>query len=143
MEPAPTARLLVIEDNAELLRLLGELLADRFRVIPAISGEKALDLARVDPPDLALIDVDLPGMDGLAAARALKELRAEVPLPVLILTAHASAEEEARIRGTGCCDDFLAKPAPLVEIRDRLERLLEQGPFNGGGADAAHSGARA
>ena len=143
MGPAPTATLLVIEDNAELLRLLSELLADGFRVITALTGEKALDRARVDPPDLALIDVDLPGMDGIAAARALKALRPEAPLPVLILTAHASAEEEARIRSTGCCDDFLAKPAPLVEIRDRLERLLDDGPAGGANPGAAISGARA
>jgi DNA-binding response OmpR family regulator len=63
-------------------------------------------------------------MDGVETALCIKRERAPEAVPVLVLTAHADPGHEGRVRASGCCDDFLAKPAPLPEIRRRLELLL-------------------
>lgn len=138
-----TATLLIIEDNLDLLQLLRELLQDSYRVVTAVNGEQGTALARAERPDLVLVDVELPGMDGVATALAIKAERAPEHLPVLVLTAHAAPGQEGRVRASGCCDDFLAKPAPLPEIRRRLEVLLAAAAAAyDGGVRAAHDSAR-
>jgi len=137
------ATLLIIEDNLDLLQLLRELLEGSYRVVTAVNGEQGTALARAERPDLVLVDVELPGMDGVEAALAIKAERAPEHVPVLVLTAHAAPGQEGRVRASGCCDDFLAKPAPLPEIRRRLEVLLASGAAAyDGGVRAPHDSAR-
>jgi two-component system phosphate regulon response regulator PhoB len=121
------ARVLVVEDNLDLLEVLGEALAEEYQVETARRGEEAVARALVSPPDVVLLDLQLPGLDGVAAGRMIKRLLWPRRVPILVLTARA-AEGEAEVRASGCCDDYLAKPAPYGEIRERVARLLEVSP---------------
>lgn len=103
-------RILVVEDNSLNLELVTDLLeVAGFAVIPARRAEEGLRLARTASPDLVLMDLTLPGMDGLEAAQLLKADTATSHLPVVALTARAMKGDEAKVLSTGC-DGYLAKP---------------------------------
>jgi CheY-like chemotaxis protein len=104
------AWILVIEDNAANLELVTDVLeASRFRVTPAYTAEEGLRLARELLPDLILMDLSLPGMDGLAAARALKADAVTRHLSIVALTAHAMRGDATLALHAGC-DGYLVKP---------------------------------
>jgi two-component system cell cycle response regulator DivK len=104
------SRILVIEDNVLNLELVTDLLeANDFAVWQARTAEEGLRLARDLRPDLILMDLSLPGMDGLAATKAIKSDSATSHLPVIALTAHAMRGDEALALGAGC-DGYLSKP---------------------------------
>ena len=86
-----------------------------YSVISAIDAELGLTLAREQHPDLIMMDVQLPGMDGLAATALLKQDEATRQIPVLALTALAMKGDEARIREAGC-DAYIAKPIRYQEV---------------------------
>jgi len=121
------ARVLVVEDNLDLLEVLGEALAEDYEVELARGGEEAVARALANPPDVVLLDLQLPGVDGVVAGRLIKRLLWPRRVPILVLTARA-VEWEAEVRASGCCDDYLSKPAPYGEIRERVARLLEVSP---------------
>ena len=104
------AMILVVEDNDANLKLATALLEMAgHNVISARDAEAGLALARDQHPDLILMDIQLPGMDGLAATAALKEDHATRAIPVIALTALAMKGDEERIRAAGC-DGYIAKP---------------------------------
>ena len=104
------AWILIIEDNPVNLELVTDVLeACRFRVTPARTAEEGVRLARELLPDLVLMDISLPGMDGLTATRMLKGDPATCHLPVIALTAHAMRGDEAIALEAGC-DGYLSKP---------------------------------
>ncbi len=104
------ATILVIEDNATNMQLAVFLLQSAgHAVLSATSAEAGLDLARSEHPDLVLMDVQLPGMDGLQATVLLKQDAATRAIPVVALTALAMKGDEARILAAGC-DGYIAKP---------------------------------
>ena len=84
-------------------------------VLSAVDAETGLTLARTDRPELILMDIQLPGMDGLEATRQLKRDEATRAIPVIALTALAMKGDEARIRAAGC-DDYIAKPMRYQEF---------------------------
>ncbi len=103
-------RILVIEDNPLNLELVTDLLeAAGFAVIPARTAEEGLRLVRQVEPDLVLMDLTLPGMDGLVATQLLKADPTTRHLPVVALTARAMKGDEAIVLGAGC-DGYLTKP---------------------------------
>ena len=103
-------RILVIEDNQLNLELVTDLLeASGFAVIPARTAEEGLDVARQSAPDLVLMDLTLPGMDGLVATRILKADPTTRHLSVVALTARAMKGDEENVMGAGC-DGYLTKP---------------------------------
>ena len=105
-----TNRILVVEDNALNLELVTDLLeAAGFIVCHAHTAEEAFHAARELPPDLVLMDISLPGLDGLAATRALRAEPATRHLTIIALTAHAMKGDEALALEAGC-DGYLAKP---------------------------------
>jgi two-component system, cell cycle response regulator DivK len=118
------ARVLVIEDNAANMTLATFLLESLgHTVLGATNAEAGIRLARDERPDLILMDIQLPGMDGLEATAQLKEDDATRAIPVIALTALAMKGDEERIRAAGC-DGYVAKPISyqefLATIRSRL-----------------------
>lgn len=104
------ARVLVVEDNQLNFELISDLLeAEEFTVLQARTAEEGLRLARDASPDLILMDISLPGMDGLAAAKKLKADPATRHLPVVALTAHAMRGDKNAALAAGC-DGYLTKP---------------------------------
>jgi two-component system cell cycle response regulator DivK len=104
------ATILVVEDNAANMKLAMFVLTSAgHAVLGAADAETGLALARSEQPNLILMDIHLPGMDGLAALALLKNDEATRAIPVLVLTALAMKGDEERIRAAGC-DGYIAKP---------------------------------
>src|SRR3954470_545325 len=104
------ARILVVEDNPTNMKLVTMVLGRAgHTVIGARDAEAGLTLARDEHPDLILMDIQLPGMDGLQATAVLKGDAATRGIPVIALTALAMKGDEERIRASGC-DGYIAKP---------------------------------
>lgn len=110
------ARVLVIEDNAANMTLAAFLLQSAGHVvIAATDAEAGLTLARDEQPDLVLMDIQLPGIDGLEATRQLKADPQTAAIPVIALTALTMKGDEGRIMAAGC-NGYLAKPISYREI---------------------------
>lgn len=135
---------LVAEDNSELRDYIRSHLEGRFRVMEASDGREALELARANLPDLVISDVMMPGMDGHALCRALKEDPETDFLPVILLTARAAPEDRlAGLRDRA--DAYLTKPFDVeelltvvrnhLEVRERLEARFSGTSANGGSGD--------
>ena len=104
------AKVLIVEDNPTNMRLAVVLLESAgHTVINATDAEAGLTMARAEQPNLILMDIQLPGMDGLEATRLLKQDDATRAIPVIALTALAMKGDEERIRAAGC-DGYIAKP---------------------------------
>lgn len=117
------ARILVIEDNADNMLLTAMLLeSEGHTVLSAIDAEAGLAMARAERPDLILMDIQLPGMDGLAATAILKQDASTRSVPVLALTALAMKGDEERIRAAGC-DGYISKP---IGIQDFLATIAQR-----------------
>jgi len=114
---------LVIDDNPEILKLMKLLLSEEFDLDIASSGEEGLTLMRKNMPDLVLSDVMMPGMDGHAFCRRVKEDAALKHIPVILVTARSGAEMLAEGIESGA-DDYLAKPFDSVELKARIRSLL-------------------
>ena len=127
----PSARILVIEDDDHIQELLRyNLEAAGFETIGAASGEEAFDLL-APPPDLVLLDIMLPGMDGLAVLQSLRITPATAAVPVVMLTAKGEEEDIVAALDAGA-DDYVVKPfSPrvlLARIEAVLRRRQEPGP---------------
>jgi CheY-like chemotaxis protein len=119
------ARILIVEDNPDLLAILKELLSLEYEVLTARTGEDAIRIAQEEHPDLVILDLQLPIMDGMEAGRWIKSALAPAHVPILALTALAGAGDADAILSSGCCDAYMAKPAPLMAIKEEVSRLLE------------------
>ena len=118
------ATILIVEDNATNMKLSAFLLESAdYTVLTATNAEIGLTLAREGRPDLILMDIQLPGMDGLEATALLKADEATRDIPVIALTALAMKGDEERIRAAGC-DGYIAKPLDykdfLAVVKTRL-----------------------
>jgi len=120
-----SARILIVEDNADLLAILKELLSQEYEVATARRGEDAITIAGTFRPNLVLMDLQLPGIDGIETGKWIKRERAPEEVAVIALTAVAGAGESEAILTCGCCDAYMAKPASLHEIRGKVRELLE------------------
>ena len=115
--------ILIVEDVALNRDLLTQLLEDEHRLLYAEDGLAALDAAATHRPDLILMDLSLPVVDGWEATRRLKAEEATRTIPVIALTAHAMRGDEERARACGC-DDYLTKPIDENRLFERLARHL-------------------
>jgi two-component system cell cycle response regulator DivK len=117
--------ILVIEDNALNLKLARDVLLSRgLRVISATTAEDGLVLASSDKPDLILMDIQLPGMDGISALRELKAKSETATIPVLAVTASVMPMERREILAAGF-DGYQAKPISVKELTAEVRRLLD------------------
>jgi len=120
------ASVLVIEDTPANMKLATMLLRrEGYQVLQAEDARLGLDLARAHVPNLILMDIQLPGMDGLDATRQLKSDPATRAIPVLVLTAFAMKGDEDRIRAAGC-DGYISKPLQYQAFLDEVRRLLQR-----------------
>jgi CheY-like chemotaxis protein len=131
------ARILLVEDNEMNRDMLSRRLTRRgFDVLLAADGEEALALAERERPDLVLMDLSLPVLDGWEATRRLKAAPGTGGIPVLALTAHAMSTDREKAIEAGC-DDYDTKPIDMPRLLDKIERLLA------GGADDRRSDTQA
>ena len=131
------ARILIVEDNPANLKLASLLLRNAdHTVLCAVDAETGLALARTELPDLILMDIQLPGMDGLAATEALKLDPVTAAIPVIALTAMAMKVDEEKSQVAGC-DAYIAKPLHYRELYAAIDTLLDKRNAHAG--DAATS----
>jgi two-component system cell cycle response regulator DivK len=118
------ARILIVEDNQANMKLASLLLGNAgHAVLAAKDAESGLTLARAELPDLILMDIQLPGMDGLAATALLKRDPATAAIPVIALTAMAMKADQERSQMAGC-DAYIAKPLRYQELYAVIGSLL-------------------
>jgi two-component system cell cycle response regulator DivK len=122
------ATILLVEDNEMNRDMLSRRLERRgYEVIVAVDGEDGVARAAADRPDLVVMDMSLPGIDGWEATRQLKAAPATSAIPVLALTAHAMAGDRERAFEAGC-DEFDTKPVDLPRLLEKIAALLPGGP---------------
>jgi two-component system cell cycle response regulator DivK len=117
-------RILLVEDNEMNRDMLSRRLTRRgFEVTVAADGQEGVDAARRNRPDLVLMDMSLPVLDGWGATRVLKGDESTRSIPVIALTAHAMAEDRAKALDCGC-DDYDTKPIDMQRLLEKMDRLL-------------------
>ena len=117
------AKILLVEDNEMNRDMLSRRLTRKgYDVIVALDGASGLDMAQSESPDLILMDMSLPIMDGWEATRRLKANPATRDVPVIALTAHAMQGDEEKALDAGC-DDFFSKPVDMKALCARIETL--------------------
>jgi two-component system, cell cycle response regulator DivK len=117
-------RILVVEDNPLNLKLVRDVLgAAGFDVVSATTGEEGLELAVTSPPDLVLMDLQLPGIDGMETMRRMRQEPAAVTAPIIAVTAMAMAEDHANIARAGF-DGYIEKPISVRALVNEVRGLL-------------------
>jgi two-component system cell cycle response regulator DivK len=120
-----TTIILVVEDNPDNRMLIIDLLASKgYRPIEARDGEEGIALARQERPDLILMDLSLPRLDGWEATRRLKADAELKNIPIVALTAHAMAEDRAKALDAGC-DGYISKPINIWSFAEEIEGYLK------------------
>lgn len=118
------SKILLVEDNETNRNMLSRRLLKRgYEVVIAIDGESSLLLAESETPDLILMDMSLPILDGWEATRRLKAEPATQSIPVIALTAHAMSSDRDKALEAGC-DDYDTKPVELARLLGKIEALL-------------------
>ena len=121
-------RILLVEDNEMNRDMLSRRLSRRgYEVVVAVDGRQGLDLARQQKPDLILMDMSLPVLDGWETTRQLKADPATQAIPVIALTAHAMSGDEEKAREAGC-DDYDIKPIEFSRLLGKIQAQLEKRP---------------
>lgn len=118
--------ILYVEDNAQNMRLVGKILRNSgYTMLEALNGAKGLELAENEHPDLILMDINLPDIDGVEAVRRLKSNPDLMHIPVIALTANAMYGDRESYLAAGC-DGYLAKPIARMELLNAVAHFLEQ-----------------
>ncbi len=115
--------ILVIEDNQDNFDLIADALGDEHDLVHALTGPDGLGQAGRIKPELILLDIGLPDMDGLEVVRRLKADASLADIPVIALTAHAMSGDREKCLQAGC-DDYMSKPIAVREFRSIVERCL-------------------
>jgi len=121
-------KILLVEDNELNRDMLTRRLEKRgYTVVVAIDGGAGVSLARSEAPDLILMDMSLPVLDGWEATKQIKANPALAGIPIIALTAHAMESDRQKALGSGC-DDFDTKPVELPRLLLKIEELLKKFP---------------
>ena len=117
-------KVLLVEDNEMNRDMLSRRLIKKgFDVVEAVNGREGIDKAKSEKPDIILMDLSLPEIDGWEATRILKADKTVQDIPVIALTAHAMAGDKEKAIGAGC-DDYDTKPINLPQLLEKMENLL-------------------
>jgi CheY-like chemotaxis protein len=120
------ARILLVEDNEMNRDMLSRRLERKgYQVALAVDGEQGIAMAQSEKPDLILMDMSLPVLDGWEATRRLKAAAETSAIPIIALTAHAMAGDEQRSREVGC-DDYDTKPVELPRLLEKIQSQLQR-----------------
>jgi len=119
-------KILLVEDNEVNRDMLRRRLENKgYVVVPAEDGEQGYSLAQSEQPDLILMDISLPAMDGWQVAQLLKAHNTTRHIPIIVLTAHALVSDRAKALETGC-SDYETKPIDFSRLRQKIESLLPE-----------------
>lgn len=120
-------KILLVEDNDINRDMLSRRLERRgYRVAIALDGEQGVSMAGLEPPDLILMDMSLPVLDGWEAARRLKAAPETRAIPIIALTAHAMVGDREKAIESGC-DDYDTKPVEFQRLLEKIETILAKG----------------
>ncbi|MFA6205232.1 MAG: response regulator [Methylocystis sp.] len=120
-------KILLVEDNEMNRDMLSRRLRrNGYEVVIAIDGQQGVDMAAAESPDLILMDMSLPVIDGWEAARRVRENEATRRIPVIALTAHAMAGDREKAIEAGC-DDYDTKPVEITRLLGKITALIESG----------------
>ena len=121
------AKILLVEDNEMNRDMLSRrLIRQGYEVLLAHDGARGVEMAGAERPDLVLMDMSLPVLDGWEATQRLKANPATRAIPVIALTAHAMAADREKALAAGC-DDYDTKPIELPRLLEKMQRLLRTG----------------
>ncbi len=119
-----TARILCVEDNPQNMRLVRKILKHQgYEVLEAVDGTSGIEMTETERPDLVLMDINLPDIDGLEATRRLKANAAVSHIPIVALTANAMYGDEERCLAAGC-DGYVSKPVSKTKLIGVVEEFL-------------------
>jgi DNA-binding response OmpR family regulator len=118
-------KILVVEDEKDILELLISVFDDfrDYRILSATDGEEALRLARVDNPDIILLDIQLPRLNGYEVCKSVKSDPTTSPIKVLMLSGMAQNSDRQKAQEAGA-DGYIAKPFSSIELLEKVEGLL-------------------
>jgi CheY-like chemotaxis protein len=117
-------KILLVEDNEMNRDMLSRRLERRgHQILLAVDGEQGVAMAQAEAPDLILMDMSLPVLDGWAATRQLKAIPETQSIPIIALTAHAMAGDQAKCLAAGC-DDYDTKPVEFPRLLSKIQALL-------------------
>lgn len=120
-------KILLVEDNEMNRDMLSRRLERRgYQVVIAVDGEQGVAMAQLEAPDLILMDMSLPVLDGWEAARRLKAAPETQAIPVIALTAHAMVGDREKAIAAGC-DDYDTKPVEFQRLLEKIEAILGKG----------------
>jgi two-component system cell cycle response regulator DivK len=117
-------KILVVDDTEWNRDLIVQLLEDEYTVLQAVDGQQGVKMAQQEKPDLVLMDLGMPVMDGWEATRKIKANSDLKHIPVIAVTSHAMVGDEIQAREAGC-DDYLPKPIDENELLKKIKRFLQ------------------
>jgi CheY-like chemotaxis protein len=126
-------KILIVDDNELNIKLCSAILRSSFQVFTAGSAEAGIESARRIRPDLILMDIQLPGMDGLTATRAIRSDDDLKAIPVVAVTSFAMVGDREKALDAGC-DDYLAKPIDIQALKSTVARFLRAPRATGSGS---------
>ncbi len=116
-------KILIAEDNEAVNKVLELLLKPRYQIIPTMDGKQAVDMTFAHLPDLVLMDMIMPKINGFQAARMIRRHPMTHSIPIIALTALASTEEQIECFQSGC-NEYIAKPFKAEDLVPRIKKLL-------------------
>jgi two-component system cell cycle response regulator DivK len=123
---SPSKKILIVEDNQDNRELLIKILKVKgFRIIEAVDGEDALQKVSIERPDLILMDISIPKIDGYEVTRRLKNQPDFQDIPIIALTAHAMKGDREKALKAGC-DGYITKPINIRELPNQVINFLKE-----------------
>ncbi len=119
------SKILVVEDTPNNMKLITMVLKrHEYETIEAVTGEEGVEMAASENPDIILMDIQLPGIDGYEATRQIKQLESMKNVPIIAITSYAMAGDRETVMEAGC-SGYLEKPINPLTIMDQIEKIIK------------------